>query len=228
MLWSSSCLAGGPVFHAFFAQFWLNEFEEYNFEQSQQFFLGNLYPDIRYIENIGREETHESKVTFKKVVMEKDPFRKGVLLHSYLDKMRSQKVNKLKTARLISKQVKSFTGHFLKLVEDEILFEKINQTQAKVYLSGKMKPTAPLPVSTVATTKWRYLLKLYFTASPKILIKQLEVLSKLFENLSKKMIFNWDHLLERYSKDKKMIKKTNKLIDELKKQLIKNKKAHKV
>ncbi len=113
--------AAAPIFHSVVAEKWMEAFEHYTPKQKRAFMLGTLYPDIRHQANIDRDLTHEYNVTIEDLKNTKDPFYKGMRLHSFVDETRK---NYLKNTTLHS-DLSEYPGDqklFLKLLEDEILF----------------------------------------------------------------------------------------------------------
>ena len=54
-----------------------------------EFLIGNVFPDIRYIDKIPREQTHFANVTLKDL-KNADSFMAGVKCHSMVDELREK------------------------------------------------------------------------------------------------------------------------------------------
>ncbi len=60
----SSAFCGLPIFHLVLSQYWLDNFEKCSKENRDEFIVGSLFPDIRYISSLSREETHIKNLTY--------------------------------------------------------------------------------------------------------------------------------------------------------------------
>lgn len=87
MIRASSVYASAPLMHMYAAQKWMEQYENYREEEKRSFYCGNLFPDIRYLAGIQRSSTHWKKMTVEEVVAEKNPFYKGMKLHSLVDRI---------------------------------------------------------------------------------------------------------------------------------------------
>jgi hypothetical protein len=63
-------------------------------EAKNDFFIGTVFPDIRYLGVVDRNKTHKKDVTWKDVANEKSWFQKGFLLHSLVDELFDEFVTK--------------------------------------------------------------------------------------------------------------------------------------
>lgn len=76
----------GPISHIVYAEKALRSFLQGRDED--QFIVGTLLPDIRYLGVIAREATHRTGLTLADVQQEPDSFRAGMLFHSLIDEVR--------------------------------------------------------------------------------------------------------------------------------------------
>lgn len=76
----------GPISHVIFAE--KLQASRYARVDDNAFMLGNLFPDIRYLNVVDRMSTHHTCVTLDMIADEKDDFQAGILFHSYIDETR--------------------------------------------------------------------------------------------------------------------------------------------
>ena len=91
--------AAGPITHAFLAELFFKQFPKYDSEEQKAFRLGTLFPDVRYLGTIPREETHFPEMTLEEVLEETNPFLAGMKFHSYVRKERVETVSKRDPSR---------------------------------------------------------------------------------------------------------------------------------
>ncbi|MEN9406438.1 MAG: hypothetical protein RLZ12_722 [Bacillota bacterium] len=80
--------AAAPITHIVVAYQLAPELGVEGEEEKKLFLLGTSLPDIRYLRQVKREDTHPEHVTWQMVLDEKNPVKKGMLLHALLDKKR--------------------------------------------------------------------------------------------------------------------------------------------
>jgi lipopolysaccharide export LptBFGC system permease protein LptF len=198
----SPVLAAGPITHAYLAEKWIHYRERFDVEESGTFMRGTLFPDIRYLGVISRNETHLKNVSLKDLVQDKNLFSKGKKLHSFIDEEREKMVVQWN----IYEKLKNIPGQkyistFLKLLEDEILFSKSNWANVKKSLKIVDNHEKSSKISIENLVKWHQLLGKSFSVSPS---KNLELLSKrdkyLF-NIPPKVVRRWNKILPKLAKD---------------------------
>ncbi|HYC79681.1 MAG TPA: hypothetical protein VEC17_01495 [Candidatus Binatia bacterium] len=89
----------------------------------QLFYCGNIFPDIRYLKVIGREQTHFQKVTLKEILSETDPFVAGMKLHSLVDEVLEKFMQAKKVYELCPPS--DYVTQTYKLYQDEMYYGKI-------------------------------------------------------------------------------------------------------
>ena len=84
--------AAAPLTHLYLTDIWYKASNIHKVEKDL-LLRGSTFPDIRYIANIAREDTH-AVVAYEDILLENDTFKKGCLLHSYIDITREDLVEK--------------------------------------------------------------------------------------------------------------------------------------
>src|SRR3990167_2043327 len=82
----------------------------------KRFFLGTLFPDIRYQAGLKREQTHPQVLSPEKIQVLKNDFDFGIAVHVLVDHEREKYLRKSGIFNLIS--ITPLTNGALKLIED--------------------------------------------------------------------------------------------------------------
>lgn len=173
LLYCFSSYAAAPLTHVYFAETWMKSIADISSMNGQEFMVGNLFPDIQYIANVSRDDTHVKQVELIDVLNSETPFKAGVLFHAYVDEMRESYAQKWK---IYDEVAHIADGHeamqLIKFIEDEILYEKINHTFCidSLYL---IYPEETEMVSYSKVFCWHKLLVKYFQQPPKVSIQYL-------------------------------------------------------
>lgn len=167
---SCFCFSAAPIFHSVIAEKWAATFENYNKKQKQAFMLGTLYPDIRHLAKVDRDLTHEYTLTIEDIKNTKDPFYKGMRLHSFVDESRKAFLAETNIPSYLSK----YPGDkelFLKLLEDEILFPLYGPTglaPIRYYLNTIDIKELKFNISYTTVRKWHDYLSLCLRYPPSL------------------------------------------------------------
>src|SRR5689334_19456227 len=88
---SVRALGAGPIMHVALGEYWLEQVcPQYTEEERKLFLLGSVFPDIRYLAQIDRSQTHKKNVHLRQVKATKSTFEQGILFHCYVDDYRKQ------------------------------------------------------------------------------------------------------------------------------------------
>jgi hypothetical protein len=205
LITTKNAAAAGPITHAYLADRWIQYREQYNQQGTESFIKGTLFPDIRYLGVISRKETHEPNMTLKNLIKEKSPFIKGKKLHAFVDEEREKMVIQWKIYdKLKHVPGQMYMNTFLKLVEDEILFEKNKWSKIKESLKTLDANERLYKVSDENLIKWHEVLSKCFTVSPTEHLKKLSKQDKYFFNVPPKVVRRWSVILPTLSKDPEM------------------------
>lgn len=206
--------AAAPVTHAVLAEKWIAMHENYNDEQKRSFILGTLFPDIRYLGIVTRNQTHEKGITLQKLLETQSEFNKGKRLHAFVDKARENLVVKWK----IYHRLKNVPGHrkatFLKLVEDEILFNRKDWNEIRRFLSFLHPEEKAFGIKDEHLRKWHTNQLRAFRAPPSLYLKYLAMFGMGFAHVSPEITGIWSKLLPEYAKDPAMQEYVDNLLKE--------------
>lgn len=176
--------SAAPATHVFFAELYFKICKPHYTEKEKAAFIrGTLFPDIRYLANIPREKTHAEDVSLKKIVGMKSPYRAGKLFHSFVDNQRAQVVKREKIDKLLHVEgmgkktiaallPKNLQATFIKVVEDELCFKKIDNEMVRRALVNfdPEEKNEGIPYATLR--EWHGYLRNYFKQSPVTLLKE--------------------------------------------------------
>ena len=202
--------AAAPIFHATVAQMWLDHFEEYTEEEKRAFMLGTLFPDIRYIAKISRSKTHEKGLTIKDLLQIKDPFTKGMKLHSFVDEVRNNYVD----AHFLPHEYRHLAyapQTHIKVLEDEVLYfqNKCDKKAIGAFLTHSLKEEESFGITAQVVQEWHEQLSECFLHPPSENYLKLKERGKGHGALSVGTIKTITKNLDKYKNDPVIISHTN-------------------
>lgn len=96
------------------------------------FLAGTSFPDIRYISDISRAQTHKLSANAKlSDVLDAEPFEAGRRFHVWVDREREKYMAKNDAYRFVKDR--PYKTHMLKIIEDHILFDDLKFDEQKVF-----------------------------------------------------------------------------------------------
>jgi len=156
--------AAAPVTHAYLTYAFFDAFpDKYDYEEKKDFMIGTLFPDIRYMGETRRQNTHFDKMTLKEVLDETSPFMAGVKFHSYVDLRRDEYVSRQKIYTKFKEYTPKNLVTFLKLMEDEILYSKANWKDVSLWIKEILPEELHWNMEEPLIRKWHNILSIFFT-----------------------------------------------------------------
>lgn len=201
--------------HVYFASKYLALHKEFNPEGQKAFIAGTLFPDIRYLGTVSRGKTHEKHVSSSKIANAKTPFHAGLLLHCLVDDRREAYVKKSRILHRIKGVPKKKRESFLKLVEDEILWEKFDLELAKDSLRIVLPEESKRCGSEETARRWHESLLSYFQMSPSRLFSKLAIAGEGFANEDPNTVVKWSALIAEYAHDAEFIAYVEAMVDKV-------------
>lgn len=152
-----------PITHILLADKVFNKY--FSDKDKGSFYRGTSFPDIRYLGEIKRSETHFEDVTLFEIKKESSFFA-GFKFHSLVDKIRERFIGEQKLYSFLPPLKYLRLG--VKLIEDKILYSEIkNWDNIRNYFNSFSKEEFSFGVSRIGVEKWHDLLKSYFSQKPK-------------------------------------------------------------
>ncbi|MCX6811158.1 MAG: hypothetical protein NT039_00475 [Candidatus Berkelbacteria bacterium] len=132
--------------------------------QKDEFFIGNIFSDIRYIGVIKREKTHSDNAGLKNIIKE-DSFNAGMKFHQLTDRVEARFAK--------DNGVYSLFPHLehatqsLKLFSDDILYPKVKNWQEYASFFTKILPgEQKFGIADKDILKWHQMVKKYISQKP--------------------------------------------------------------
>lgn len=163
-----------PVMHTNFAYRFLEQyFTGYTPEQSKEFILGVLYPDVQYLQVIERDKTHEVGIHLEDVLIAGTPFKAGMKFHCFIDEMRERYIHDTFIYAHLERFPQENIHLFLKLIEDEMFYSNDRVELAKQCLGDVIEEEFMhgLPLHTMRT--WHRVLSQYLSNPPCTILRRL-------------------------------------------------------
>jgi hypothetical protein len=206
--------AAAPATHVVFADMWLNLHQVDDPAERTQFIVGTLFPDIRYLGTIKRDETHEKNVTVEKILQSETPFLAGMRLHVFVDEQRCKFLDKYGAESKLKAIDKEHRVFFLKMVEDEILWNDCEWSQI-VEMLQITYPEQLLWVDQSTAEKWHQEMIFYFHQRPSVLLQFLAEQNQGFLKVKPQTIKKWAEIFSEYAQDPYFIEYTQNLKNSL-------------
>jgi hypothetical protein len=199
-LFAAKSEAAFPTTHLYFAEKWVAQkapvllSKGHDFDHDE-FILGNFFPDIRYMGGMTREETHEKNVTVEAIENSPSWFVAGMRLHAFVDDVREDCVQKWKIYPLIEPFSMGYRETFLKLIEDEILYDRVNISFALACLMPISEGEKATGISTKSIHKWHQRLCYYLGARPQHVLNALVWFKKGIFQIPPEVVKEWQRSL---------------------------------
>lgn len=205
--------AAAPITHAYLTKNFFKHFPKYTKEQENEFMVGTLFPDIRYLGEVSRTDTHCEQMTLEEILAETNPFTAGVKFHCYVDIYREDLLVKQGIYDKLRERVPLHVASFLKLVEDEILYEKGSWSETCCSLISIHPGERAFGISDRTITKWHKLLTMLFISSPSYALNLFALTGKSAMGISAEEFKSWSELLKPISKEPMMREWVQKMSD---------------
>lgn len=124
LLIAQSLFSAASFTHLFIAEQFLKYSAPVTEIQERDFYLGNVFPDIQYLGDVSRDQTHEFGLSMQDILQSPTSFKAGSRLHSFVDEQRENLVLKWKIYDLLDMIEPRNQPSFLKLIESEILYDQ--------------------------------------------------------------------------------------------------------
>lgn len=204
-LFSFQCFAAGPVTHLYLAEKWMEETGPLTEKEQTLFRIGNLFPDIRYLGGVTREETHKRDVMFEDVCSAPSPFISGMYLHALFDIIRETFVIESRIYVRLQDSADGQEATLLKLIEDQFFYSAISPSLIVEELSKISDQELKTGISHDKIYLWHSILKHYFKLGPVKLLSKLAANGQPFFQVPAKTIKIWNEQFPYLMQDPEII-----------------------
>jgi hypothetical protein len=177
-------------------------------KKEKDFYIGTLLPDIRYLKVIKRNKIHFENLNIN-AIRQEDSFMAGLKFHSLLDEVREKFIIQNKLYDYCPDL--NYKIEALKLLEDILLYDKINNWQKFIDFLKQILPQELKCQFTRSSLKmWHLFLQNYFSQKPTPKIRA--ILAKKL-GLNKPAINELNLTVQKISKQKKIVASVFNLYD---------------
>jgi len=205
--------AAGPVTHIYLAGKWAQFLGIPAKQQQIDFLAGNLFPDIRYMGEICRHETHEPNLSLEDVKKSPTPFRMGMRLHAYIDEKREELVELWGIYSHVEAFAEGHKATLLKLVEDEILYEKMSIPPIMQALAVIPEEELAFGLSPQSLQAWHEFLLQYLSLRPSQLLEQLAMQNRPLFDVPPQTVKLWSKELPKLAAEQVLREYVNCLVE---------------
>lgn len=168
------------------------------------FVIGTVFPDIRYLAQIDRDLTHIYDTSEDKIPKD-NSFKAGHYVHCLVDEKREEFLDSQDVYELLN--ATRLTGVALKFVEDEVVYDLFNQWQELQVTFDKVHDDQLiLGIKHEDAKKWHGLIKQYISHIPN---------DDTYKHLAKLMGFP-DQIIEALMKEISQIRQNDKVMEIIK------------
>lgn len=189
---TTAAYSAGPTTHVFIAEQWMKANPVYTADQLGPFVVGNLFPDIRYLVKIKRDTTHRTGLSKDDILNAPNAFEAGINLHCYLDEQREALVVKwgiYNHLKVVEEGKRLDT--LLKMIEDEILFDRIDLASTLVYINEIPSEELEKGISSDKIAEWHLVLTMFLSQRPRDVLHYLAVLHQPYLNIPASTVQLW-------------------------------------
>jgi hypothetical protein len=188
--------AAGPIEHAFLSKMLFEKHPKYTCEERHAFIVGTLFPDIRYLGEAARHETHYHEMSLEEVLREPSPFLAGVKFHSYVDIERENFIRSHGIYHKIQFLSPENTCTFLKFLEDEIIYHQSSWHECSLALQTIYPEEYNWGMEEKSLTMWHKMLTALFATSPNQMFSMLHLMGQGVLHISAQEVTEWNHLMK--------------------------------
>jgi hypothetical protein len=192
----------GPLTHAYLTERFFEFFPKYNAESKKAFMVGTVFPDIRYLGEVCRDDTHYRTMSLEEILEEKSPFVAGVKFHSYVDLVREDFVTKQRIYDQLCEIKQEYRHTFLKLVEDEIVYSLAEWSPCRDALMNIYPEELTWGMEKHTIRKWHLLLGSFFTISPSTILFLLSITNNAFLNMPPEIVVEYSKAFKSFTNNR--------------------------
>ncbi len=209
--------ASMPYGHILFADLWHQATDSDS--DYDEVIIGTLYPDIRYIAGLDRDETHEIGISLEDVETAESSFEQGRLLHCWVDEVRDSFVEEEGLYDDLEGLPMAHRSTFIKLLEDEIYYDQWNWSEARRCILGMMPQELTAELEADKVSEWYQLVRLYLSQRPSKLMHRMASSGKSYRGITHDVFALWMVRLPKLAKDPKAREAAQRLREHMEEQI---------
>lgn len=187
--------------HLYFAEYFCRVHGIWNEKNVQEFMVGTLFPDIRYIAHIPREATHFPLKGLVDVLEEKSPFVAGMKFHAWVDIVREEIVVSSGIYEAVAPHADGHDATFLKCIEEEILADFYDGRKWSSCFDQASAEEKQFVSSDETLAKWHKMLQYSMGYRPSWLFWGASYLRPALFGIPAATIYNWSYSLPRLAQE---------------------------
>lgn len=201
-----------PVTHVYFTKMYFKYYPKYSAEEQKLFLIGTVFPDIRYMGDCDRGDTHWDAISLKEVLEEADPFIAGMKFHSYVDIVREDLVVKEGMYPKLKTLVASDNIHtFLKLAEDEYYIHDGSYAEIPNILAEVLPQEIETGIPEKNIRKWHQAIVFLFISNPAQALQFAALSGKTILNITPEQMQIWNKCFKTVVQDELIVSWCKKL-----------------
>ncbi len=154
-----------PVTHIPYANKIIKKFLSDRPLDLKKFYLGTLFPDIRYLGKISRETTHIQDPTVEALLkIKNNDFMLGMYVHSLVDVERERTLSKMGAYKIVDYDSVAFNA--MKFVEDTVTYELYDDWQKIIVFLDDVLEEEIKITSKDSVLFWHKILQKYYSQKP--------------------------------------------------------------
>ncbi len=132
----------------------------------RKFYIGTVFPDIRYLGSIDRKETHWENLQIEELDKIENDFKLGMYVHSLVDIERNKVLRRLNMKELVPQ--KPMVTSVLKILEDIVVYPLVDDWGEIISYFDQVIAEELRYVNKEKVINWHQKLKEYFSQPPSL------------------------------------------------------------
>lgn len=205
--------AASPMTKVYLAEKWFHVVDKYTNKEKQDFILGVLIHDIGFLEG-DADVYYNPDVTLKDIYEAENPFEAGFKFHSYVKHKKEILMEKWGVSRMITGFTDGNLYLFLKLLEDEVIYDPKFFASTSGYISLISIGEILTGIEVEKLAIWHGLLYKYLSARPSQSIRFLQKENRLHQDITIDSIDLWVAAIQFFSSNDKIKNYVKDLLSE--------------
>ncbi len=154
------------ITHIVYGKVVLDKFLKDKGVDEDKFYIGTVFPDIRYLGAIEREKTHITEPKQSELLNNNDSFCMGVYAHSMIDREHARVVEERGLWNIIQRN--KFSVYAWKFIEDVVTYSYFDDWESVSKALNNILDEETSVVDENVAKKWHQILSVYFQQPPSI------------------------------------------------------------